>query len=66
MHPGLVRDAAGRIGTFGVPAGEWFTPQVPAEGSPLAEVGERVRAAAVGRRRAFAGELPVGGGEERG
>lgn len=59
LHPGLVRDTAGRISTFGTPAGEWFTPQVPAEENPAVDVAQRARAATAGRLRAFAGELPT-------
>lgn len=58
LHPGLLCDEHDQLATFGASAAEWFTPQVPAEGRPVAEVGERVRAVAEGRLRASAGELP--------
>lgn len=57
MHAGLVRDAAGRIDTFGTSVEYWFSPQTPVTDGPVGDVAARTRAAAAGRLRAFAGEL---------
>lgn len=63
LHPALIRDSSGHLGTFGMPCREWSSPHVAADSSVAPDVSERARAAAAGRQRAFAGELPLSGGE---